>query len=201
MGMKDSIPVRCIRRRLLPRRPARDAALEQLCTMYASHRNAHSHTMVLTPIPDDDGQLPYYHPKVSHLAFRHISSAVHDEDDLHLYIHNSVKADQTVIDTHSKDDAILRVDVVPLEGADTSLDSRLYRTCLALLDTVHRYGWGAIVNYQKRVQHDCIIPRELYQDTYLLMRERHKHLVGTWQEATDPLKHVFEVRYIWLVTC
>lgn len=40
--------------------------------------------------------------------------------------------------------------------------------------------------------HDCIVPREAYQDLYLVMRERHKHLVETWQEVTDPLKHVFE---------
>lgn len=51
-----------------------------------------------------------------------------------------------------------------------------------------------MTSYKKRVNHDCIIPREDYQDLYLLMRERHKHLVGTWQESTDPLKHVFEVR-------
>ena len=50
-----------------------------------------------------------------------------------------------------------------------------------------------MTSYKKRVMHDCIIPREEYQDLYLLMRERHKHLVGSWSESTDPLKHVFEV--------
>jgi tRNASer (uridine44-2'-O)-methyltransferase len=33
----------------------------------------------------------------------------------------------------------------------------------------------------------------VYQDVYLKMRERHKGLVNTWKETTDPLKHVFEV--------
>lgn len=38
-----------------------------------------------------------------------------------------------------------------------------------------------------------MVSRETYQDLYLVMRERHKHLVGEWKEVTDPLKHVFEV--------
>ena len=50
-----------------------------------------------------------------------------------------------------------------------------------------------MTSYKKRVNHDRIIPREEYQDLYLLMRERHKHLVANWHESTDPLKHVFEV--------
>jgi tRNASer (uridine44-2'-O)-methyltransferase len=50
-----------------------------------------------------------------------------------------------------------------------------------------------MTNYKKRVVHDYLVPREQYQDLYLTMRERHKHLVDTWQEVTDPLKHVFEV--------
>jgi tRNASer (uridine44-2'-O)-methyltransferase len=50
-----------------------------------------------------------------------------------------------------------------------------------------------MTNYTKRVLHDCLVPRETYQDLYLIMRQRHKHLVDTWQEVTDPLKHVFEV--------
>ena len=50
-----------------------------------------------------------------------------------------------------------------------------------------------MTNYKKRVIHDCLVPREIYQDLYLIMRERHKYLVDTWKEVTDPLKHVFEV--------
>ena len=53
-----------------------------------------------------------------------------------------------------------------------------------------------MTNYKKRVIHDCLVPREIYQDLYLVMRERHKHLIDTWKEVTDPLKHVFEVNAI-----
>ena len=175
-----------IHRKLLPRRPARDSGLEQHCTLYkqtdAVMRSESSEhvdhelllssrpsVLILTPTLKSGVALPYYHPAVSHLAFRYISS--HD-----------LPASGT-----------LQIEVVPLPSATTDLDSRLYRTCLALLETLHRYGWGALTNYKKRVKHDCIIPREEYQDLYLIMRERYRGLVGEWKESTDPLKHVFEV--------
>jgi len=155
--------IRCIHRRLLPRRPGRDPALEQYCTLYGKEHDLPD-TLLLTPIVEPGGSLPYYHPAVTHLAFRYFS-----------------------------DPPTLRIDVAPLLGTPTDTNSRLYRTCLALLETLHRYGWGAMTNYKKRVLHDRLVPREQYQDLYLIIRERHKHLVDTWQEVTDPLKHVFEV--------
>ena len=162
-------PVRCIHRRLLPRRPGRDGALEQYCSLHASE-SGNPHTLILTPIVAPGTSLPYYHPSVSHLAFR--------------FIHSLIDADTS---------PRLRIEVLPLPNTPTDPNSRLYRTCLALLETLHRYGWGAMTNYKKRVQHDCLVSREAYQDLYLVMRERHKGLVDTWQEVTDPLKHVFEV--------
>lgn len=160
-------PVKNIHRKLLPRRPGRDAGLEQHCTLYSSSTRDDEcpAVLVLTPIVEAGGALPYYHPAVHHLAFRYIPAEI----------------------------PLLRIEIVPLPGTPIDLNSRLYRTCLALLDTLHRYGWGALTNYKKRVHHDCIISREEYQDLYLIMRERHKHIVNDWQEVTDPLKHVFEV--------
>ncbi|KAH7882848.1 hypothetical protein F5I97DRAFT_141861 [Phlebopus sp. FC_14] len=163
-------PVHNIHRRLLPRRPGRDASLEQMCTLYASTAGEYANmpsTLVLTPLVSAGGSLPYYHPAVKHLAFRYIPSTPPSQP-------------------------ILCIEAVILPNTPTDLNSRLYRTCLALLETLHRYGWGALTNYRKRVKHDCIVPREEYQDLYLVMRERYKHLVDEWKEVTDPLKHVFE---------
>ncbi|KAJ7265456.1 hypothetical protein B0H12DRAFT_1201063 [Mycena haematopus] len=162
--LEGVIPLRNVQRRLLPRRPGRDAALDQHCTLYGCDSVAD--TLVLTPVLPPGGSLPYYHPAVAHLAFRHIATTP----------------------------PTLRIEVVPLSGDDNPIDpgSRLYRTGLSLLDALHRYGWGALTNYQKRVHHDCLVPREPYQDLYLVMRERFKGLVDTWVESTDPLKHVFE---------
>lgn len=159
-------PIRCIRRRLLARRPGRDASTEQFCSFYVSEGSSTPSVVVLTPIVEAGNSLPYYHPAVHHLALRYISST----------------------DTPS-----IRIEVQPLDGTPTDPDSRLYRTCLALLETLHRYGWGTVTNYKKRVIHDFLVARDSYQDLYLVMRERHKHLINTWQEVTDPLKHVFEV--------
>ncbi|KAK2465111.1 hypothetical protein APHAL10511_002919 [Amanita phalloides] len=158
-------PVRYIRRRLLARRPSRDASIDQFCSFHASQGCTDPSLVVLTPILDPGASLPYYHPAVHHLAFHYISSP---------------------------QSPILRIDALPLDGTPTDPSSRLYRTCLALLETLHRYGRGAMTNYKKRVILDILVPREPYQDLYLIMRERHKHLIDTWQEVTDPLKHVFE---------
>ncbi|RXW20761.1 hypothetical protein EST38_g5073, partial [Candolleomyces aberdarensis] len=92
----------------------------------------------------------------------------------------------------AESNAKLQISAHPLPGTPTSFNSRLHRTSLALLETVHRYGWGALGNYKKRVIHDCLVKREAYQDLYLVMRERHKGLVSSWKEVTDPYKHVFE---------
>lgn len=170
-------PVRNVHRKLLPRRPGRDSGLEQHCTLYAFETGEFAGVpsiLVLTPLVPEGESLPYYHPTVSHLAFRFIPSNM-----------------TTTSDSASAQPA-LRIEVIPLPGTPTDPDSRLYRTSLALLDTLHRYLWGALTHYQKRVQHDVLIPREVYQDVYLKMRERHKGIVNSWREATDPLKHVFE---------
>ncbi|KAI0094632.1 DUF1613-domain-containing protein [Irpex rosettiformis] len=166
--LKGYKPLWTVHRKLLPRRPGRDAGLEQYCTMYASDSEEGGQDMptvlVLTPILEPGSSLPYYHPAVSHLAFRYIQG----------------------------DPPHLQIEAIPLPDIPTDVSSRLYRTSLALLETLHRYGYGAVINYKKRVIHDRLVPREIYQDVYLMMRERHGHLVNDWHESTDPLKHVFE---------
>lgn len=176
-ALQDLQPVRNIHRKLLPRRPTRDTGLEQHCTLYVpsnSHltdaESLHPTVLVLTPLLLSDGVLPYYHPTVTHLAFRYVPP------------------------TTSSDSAALCVEAIPLPGTSLDPGARLYRMCFSLLQTLHRYGWGALTQYKKRVLHDVLVPREIYQDLYLVMRERHKHLVSEWREVTDPLKHVFEVR-------
>ncbi|KAJ7937020.1 hypothetical protein B0H13DRAFT_2424192, partial [Mycena leptocephala] len=119
------VPLRNVHRRLLPRRPERDAALEQHCTLYGP--NSVADTLILTPIIPAGGSLPYYHPAVSHLAFRYIATSP----------------------------PTIRIEVVLLSKEESLIEpgSRIYRTGLSLLDALHRYGWGALTNYRKRVQH------------------------------------------------
>lgn len=145
--------------------------------MYAVQGCHDTSILIITPLVDQTGHLPYYHPQVFHIAFRYLPSPASELCD-----------SANVISS-----ATLQVEVVAFPDVPLDPNSRIYRTCLALLESLHRYGWGVMTKYKKRVNHDCIIPRDEYQDLYLLMRERHKHLVGSWRESTDPLKHVFEV--------
>lgn len=138
--LQNLMPLKNVHRKLLPRRPGRDVGLEQHCTIYGSPFDLVPSTLVLTPILDSSGQLPYYHPTVFHIAFRY-------------------RLDPDGGDRPPR----LQIEVVPFEDTPLDLNSRLYRTCLALLETLHRYGWGATHDFKKRVHHDQIIPRDEYQ--------------------------------------
>ncbi|EIW77428.1 DUF1613-domain-containing protein [Coniophora puteana RWD-64-598 SS2] len=189
--------VRNVHRRLLPRRPGRDKGLEQHCTLYAFDNDQREEgiegvpcALVLSPIVKPGEELPYYHPTVSHLAFRFVPNSSQSPSE---HPHDASSESMTPPpEPPISPEATLRIDVLPLPGTPRDPNSRLYRTCLALLETLHRYGWGALTSYKKRVRHDVLVPRETYQDAYLALRTRHAHLVGEWREATDPLKHVFE---------
>lgn len=37
------------------------------------------------------------------------------------------------------------------------------------------------------------MPKDEYQDLYMVMRDRFKDIADSWHEATDASKHVFEV--------
>ncbi|KAH7107609.1 hypothetical protein BKA62DRAFT_683928 [Auriculariales sp. MPI-PUGE-AT-0066] len=154
---------RVIVRTLVPRRPTRDSAVTQICTFYSnSEHNSQPCCVVLTPVIEARGLLPFYHPPVQHLAFRFLNES-------------------------------LRIEAVPLSSdSPLTLESRLYRTSLVLLETVHRYCFGAVTNWQKRVRHDILVPREQFQDLYLTMRGRYQNLVQDWVEETDPQKHCYE---------
>ena len=109
----------CIHQRLLPQIPGHDGGLEQFCTLFGETISSSSidhadipTTLILMPIIAPGSLLPYYHPTVSHLAFWYISSQP----------------------------PILQIDTVLLPHTPTDLNSWLYRTCLSLLNTLHRYG-------------------------------------------------------------
>ena len=204
--------VRMIHRRLLPRRPGRDGSLEQTCVFYTPvtrylgqvelNQSGDEHEaerwesnvpslLVLTPFLKESETLPYYHPAVKRLAVRYAhATQTQDTYELGSDPGTGILVIEAVLPEQPSSPS---PSCAPLPLRPPDPNSRLYRTCLALLDAVHRYGWGTLTHYRKRVHHDCLIPREEYQDLYLVLRERYKHLVDAWKEATDPVKHVFEV--------
>ena len=132
--------------------------------------------LVLRPLLSLGQTIPHYHPDVSSLAIRF----------------------------REESGGVLTVEVTPKEIPQGG--SRLYNTCVVLLQTIWKHCWGGWTGYQKRVVHDTVVDRATYQDLYWVMRERYKGLVLRWAESTDPVKNVFEVRecyedeYIWWLT-
>ncbi|KAK0553514.1 tRNA(Ser) Um(44) 2'-O-methyltransferase [Tilletia horrida] len=211
---------RTMMRRLLPRRPALDWPLLQRCEFWRRRRTADYRarndpqdeceelTLIYTPLferrseasESEQGnslrrkareyEIPFYHPKVRAIAFRFIR----DSRPSPKYGNEEPKIYGTV-----------RVDVCPFRLPDSMLfpdattnpfpaSHRLTRTIAALLQTLHAHTWGHAHDYVKRVQHDILVPRELYLDTYLLLKARHADRItrDLWVEKTDPVKHVFE---------
>ncbi|WWC65874.1 uncharacterized protein I303_108496 [Kwoniella dejecticola CBS 10117] len=77
-------------------------------------------------------------------------------------------------------------------------EERLYRTGLALAETIHRHGYGQLVGYQKRRIHDVIVPRDNFQDLYLVLKDRHRQLdsrapkQGGLSKLEDVKRHVWK---------
>lgn len=117
-------------RRILARNPNRDAALEQICVYYATSPSDSPSLVTLTPRLEPEQEIPFYHPRVIQLAFRYITATSGN---------------------------LLSIYILPLESEGAAHEdptSRLYRTCLALLETISKRGWGKITGYKKRVVHD-----------------------------------------------
>ncbi|KAG8994273.1 tRNA(Ser) Um(44) 2'-O-methyltransferase [Tulasnella sp. JGI-2019a] len=175
LSIDGFLPVRHLKRRIMPRRPDRDGSLEQDCVFFASESTAQESIVALVPRLEPGATLPFYHPDVSAIAFRHQTSSSDDGQCVH---------------------TLTVCVVLPLGFSGTSdhlaPTSRLYRICTSLAESIWRIGYGKMTGYQKKVEHDVILDRNEYQDFYLFMRERHKSIVQDWQLDTDPLKHVFE---------
>jgi tRNASer (uridine44-2'-O)-methyltransferase len=166
---------RILVRELIPRNPQLDKPLIQSCHLFQRQDEAEERTLVMyTPHVDRPEEVPFYHPAVAKLAFCHIW----------------------------RDPTGLPPDDAPAPGTisvsycfflETSLTSKLERTALKLLQTVHKHGQGQLAGYEKRVHLDQVIPQKQYQDTYARLKAKYgRQLAEQWVEVTDPGKHVFE---------
>lgn len=131
--------------------------------------------------PPHESYIPFYHPKVRALAFHFHAIAPQDS------------AGETRFGQ-------LGISLIPFSSPHSTLappsyppTHRLSRVSLSLLTTLHVHTWGDLHSYRKRVHHDQIVPRSLYQDVYLSLKAKYaSELIAGWKEATDPSKHVFE---------
>ncbi|KAI9893334.1 MAG: tRNA(Ser) Um(44) 2'-O-methyltransferase [Vezdaea aestivalis] len=155
---------RTIVRRMIPRNPQRDKTLFQTCVVLEPKGDSDSRVLVVyIPHADSVDEIPFYHPKISGLAY--------------LYAHGNLCISFKFFEALSEQD----------------LSDRLIRTATSLLGTVYKHGQGSINGYQKRVQHDTIVPQIRLQNTYTRLKTKYaKPLIESWVEVTDPAKHVFE---------
>lgn len=204
-----------ISRTILPRRPNLDWNMQQDCSLYVrqslphtradvdshgSDDNVEEALIVYTPLigslshprmdvadspdsakigkpPPREAFIPFYHPKVRALAFRYTTLPGTDGN--------------TSPDVHGQ----LSISIVPFAPQPVAYPAthKLSRVGLSLLTTLHMHTWGHLNSYQKRVHHDRIVPKSIYQDLYLALKTKYAaQLIQGWQEVTDPQKHVFE---------
>jgi tRNASer (uridine44-2'-O)-methyltransferase len=172
--------IRTIVRRLIPRNPQLDKSLVQTCHFFrtraldgadANHAEPEKLLILYIPHVDTAEDMPFYHPAVSQLAF--------------LY-------EQTVLSA-SEQPQNNSITILYRLFPQSTLDNKLSRTALRLLQTIHKHGQGILAGYEKRVHLDQLIPQKQYQDTYTALKIKYgKQLADQWVEVTDPGKHVFE---------
>lgn len=135
----------------------------------------------MVPHVDRPEDVPYYHPVLRKLAFKYSSEirgpssgdapeAGGPSDDTTNPAGPEVKGTISISilpfpadpssdlsQDQSSTTSILasqNAEQVESSSASSVLPNRTYRTCLHLLETLHKHGWGRITGYQKRVVHD-----------------------------------------------
>lgn len=154
-----------ILRRIIPRNPYKDHIINQTCHVMTSDE------------ADDPSTLVIYIP--------HIKTA--DETPFYLPPMNAIG-----ILYHK---STLSIHYVPFKNETISLDptDRSLRIALRLLQTSRKHSNGVNLGYEKRVNHDLIVPKMAFQNRYISLKKKYSSkLVNEWVESTDPKKHVFE---------
>ena len=94
-------------------------------------------------------------------------------------------------DTAPPSSPLLEFHVKPL--FDVSDDPRLPSYSRIALEYFHRVLWGTKHGYKKRMHMDQIIPRNLFHDNYVRLKDTYgAKWCKLWIEDTDPVKHVYE---------
>ncbi|AET38251.1 tRNA (uracil) methyltransferase Ecym_2530 [Eremothecium cymbalariae DBVPG len=152
-------------RRIIPRNPFKDAVINQTCLIHNSKSSQETSMVTYIPHIINEEQCPFYIPAVAL-----VSILLHEG---HLSIH-----------------------YMPFPGhTDLFQDEsqRAIRTALRLLNTAVKHSMGSMNGYSKRVNHDVVVDKVLFQDRYIKLKKIYsKWLVDNWVETTDPKKHVFE---------
>ncbi|CED85515.1 Uncharacterized conserved protein [Phaffia rhodozyma] len=154
-------PFRQVVRRLLPRQPKRDKALNQLVVFHRSEPSQDEYqgqhgVVEYVCLVNKEQDIPFYHPAVKKVRFTYLAA----KDD---------EPDQSTLGR-------LVISVELFDSKKIDENHKIYRTCLNLLRLTYRNGRGVQEGYEKRVQHDTVVERNSYQDLYLELKEKYAHL-------------------------
>ena len=155
-------------RRMIPRNPAKDYIINQTCLILESGNEPGTTAVLYNPHVSCSEDIPYYLPPVKSIAilYRKGKLSIH-------YL------------TFTKESAGNLRCMEPTE--------RPIRIAYRLLHTAKKHSTGVMNGYTKRVNHDRVISKEVFQDRYITLKQKYaKTLVDGWKEKTDPRKHVFE---------
>lgn len=150
-------------RRIIPRNPFKDHIINQTCLLYKAEDSV---LVVYIPHIDKQDDVPFYLPPVYAVGLNYCKGMI----SIH-YI-------------PFKEDSLF-----------ASMDSsdRPIRIALRLLQTLAKHSKGVKGGYEKRVNHDLVVPRVAFQNRYIELKKKYSgDLVANWVESTDPKKHVFE---------
>lgn len=159
---------RLLVRKMIPRNELRDKSLDQTCVFYAGPTAEGIQRSLIIYLPHVRSQpdVPFYHPAVRGIAFSH---------------------------DWNQEDAIGTLSTHYLFFDAGARPEKLTRTAMHLLRVLHKHGEGQLVGYEKRVHHDVLVPQAALQTRYADLKQKYgRELVQSWEEVTDPTKHVFE---------
>ncbi|GMM35125.1 tRNA (uracil) methyltransferase [Saccharomycopsis crataegensis] len=172
----DFKPKRQIVRRLIPRNPYKDYVINQTCLIYTLQDyedQDESLFVVYIPHIESGEQCPYYLPPVEAVG---------------IFYHRPTKnLSLNYLPFGYKDPQVIR----NLKSLDSN--DRTLRIAFRLLQTAQKHSKGVMDGYEKRVQHDVVVSKVLFQNRYIALKKQYsQYLIDNWQENTDPKKHVFE---------
>lgn len=156
-------------RRMIPRNPSKDYIINQTC-LILNNSKTNSTLVLYTPHISTPEDIPFYLPPARSIGI----------------LFNSEKS-------------TLSISYLPFESQTPDIfktmapSERPIRIAYRLMGTAKKHSNGVMNGHTKRVNHDQVVPKQLFQDRYIALKQKYaKVLVDNWSESTDPRKHVFE---------
>lgn len=157
-------------RRIIPRDPFKDYIINQTSVILANETDDSSLVVYIAHIQNED-ETPFYLPLVLGIAL--------------LYHQGKLSIHYLPFNYH---DPQQMLHLRRLDPNDRSI-----RIAQRLIETSWKHSQGNKDGYAKRVHHDLVVPKEVFQNRYISLKKKYSsQLVKEWVENTDPKKHVFE---------